>query len=1418
MGVPKFFRWVAERYPSVITPFRDFPPPVDNLYLDMNGIIHNCTHPNDADATHKAPTEKAMVEAMFSYLEKLFNAIQPRKCFFLAVDGVAPRAKMNQQRQRRYRSGYEMMVAREEALSRGEELPEEADVFDSNCITPGTDFMVRISEHFQYFIMMKMSTDPAWQNCSVIYSGHDHPGEGEHKIVEFIRRRKMQPDYGPNETHCMYGLDADLVMLALATHEPHFVLLREVVTFGFGQESRRAREQREQDESDGIVADKSYQKPDEFVLFHVNVLRDYLDLEVRERLGDKLPTNYDLERVVDDFVLMCFFIGNDFLPSIPTLGIHDGSLVQMLDLYAQRVLLAHTYLTDMGRIDWRAVEGWLQGLADLEFTTIKAREAQEQEYQRRMAQQCGEHRAATISTSTVESLREYKDRYYRDKHQFAMGWDPQGEDMAKLRLHYIEGIMWVIGYYYQGPPSWKWYFPHHYAPMASDLVNLPAVAACVKFDPGKPFLPHQQLLAVLPPMSYRSMPRAYWPLLRSKNSPLARYFPEKLQIDREGTRAPWEGVVLIPFIEERTLLAAYETVQDRVTPEERENNRLGLPTLYAYDPTIEAYEVPNSLFGPLRRTTVRRDAFDFPPLTKFIPRLCTGVCTGEQQFEGFTTLRSKWRYITPQRESGVVTIFGMPARGESLLLGLKDSFNAIAAHEVATLVGQEVLVGFPHYRRARVVAVSDKRVHISANINLEGVSCGANVRELNRDASMNIAKELETHRQCMREKLGMSVSNLTVLVYVNLFTGMRMTRKGRVVRNFSKDQTCYALPLVARLQDVKLTEDSRYVERDRVEWDNRFGSRVILVGAEPKSMKGKDQQLYGSSGVVVRSSPDAEGTFTVAARVFQKPVSIPHVLLDYASSRNWVSMPDVSNEVRVGPSALKHLVGSVRTSPQYGCREIGLGLIYTRNNLVRIGYAKQTVRGGKAWGAPGGRLGAGLANSDDAFGRPVQDAAPAGHYLESLQKGESRPRSSRPMQYMTWFSRKAVVLIKTYVERFKPLVDRLESIASSPQALDPPQFMTGEWADNDVDDVLRSIEEFIESCGIQSVPLVAAQDDAFPREHVRMLEEELDRQGPRPLEDRILSSVARRCLYFPVTRCAGGHISQLPLPQEQTVHLGSRVVNCRACGAAPFGATGTVVRLLSTGHDAEVVYDDPFVGGSYFDGRLRQPRGSISKLSTLLVLNKPSGDESESPQGQNGSVVQNLKSICKKLQQKEVDHDQQRQHGRGMGIPSTEGTPSIPKPRSAMGETSASGIAAGRNVVSPSSLTVSGGSGGIQVAELMGKLASSKATSPDAGLNICGATSAATVASNKLPVAPRSVTTTAAPGSGTFSVPLPRTSGNANRTNSGDGEGDKGCRKPGFSFTVPSEVLNGEFQIRPGEGALLLKRMISQHLSGDRKR
>lgn len=85
-GIPKFYRWLSERYPLLNMPVTaaEAPPGIDNLYLDMNGIIHNCTHANDPNLKL---TETEMILRIFNYLDKLIQIMKPKKLVFLAIDG-----------------------------------------------------------------------------------------------------------------------------------------------------------------------------------------------------------------------------------------------------------------------------------------------------------------------------------------------------------------------------------------------------------------------------------------------------------------------------------------------------------------------------------------------------------------------------------------------------------------------------------------------------------------------------------------------------------------------------------------------------------------------------------------------------------------------------------------------------------------------------------------------------------------------------------------------------------------------------------------------------------------------------------------------------------------------------------------------------------------------------------------------------------------------------------------------------------------------------------------------------------------------------------------------------------------------------------------------------------------------------------
>lgn len=560
---------MSERYPAISQLIAENRiPEFDCLYLDMNGIIHNCTH-KDADSPTFRMTEDKMFIAIFNYIEHLFGKIKPKQLFFMAVDGVAPRAKMNQQRARRFRTALDAEQAKEKAIKQGVEMPKE-DAFDSNCITPGTPFMAKLTRQLKYFINKKVSEDTDWQGVEIVLSGHEVPGEGEHKITEYIRQAKAQPNYDPNVRHCLYGLDADLIMLGLLSHDPHFCLLREEVSFG-RQSQKKSKELEHQN----------------FYLMHLCIVREYLELEFQELKEDGiLQFSYDMERIIDDFILMAFFVGNDFLPNLPNLHINEGALALMFKKYKEVLPKMGGYINELGVINLERLGVLLDALSDVEYRffeaenadaswmkakqnpknedtetprtsknltispaqkdifkkvkkyvtnrpaedagpqtsfdlipTLPARdrkfvqqlaedlhlqwktvendqgdrhlrldfpappdgdEEEEEDDEAHMAlmrvirrydnakveEMTAEQAQADMQKKYDQKFQQWKNKYYTTK--FDWGLDNE-EEMRHLTENYVQGLQWVLFYYYRGVASWPWFYKYHYSPMISGM-------------------------------------------------------------------------------------------------------------------------------------------------------------------------------------------------------------------------------------------------------------------------------------------------------------------------------------------------------------------------------------------------------------------------------------------------------------------------------------------------------------------------------------------------------------------------------------------------------------------------------------------------------------------------------------------------------------------------------------------------------------------------------------------------------------------------------------------------------------------------------------------------------------------------------------------------------------------------------------
>ncbi|KAG5953509.1 5'-3' exoribonuclease 2 [Claviceps sorghi] len=722
MGIPAAFRWLSNKYPKIISPVIEHQPVVlpdgsvipvdimgqnpngeefDNLYLDMNGIVHPCAHPEDKPAPED---EEEMMLEVFKYTDRVVNMVRPRKLLMIAVDGVAPRAKMNQQRSRRFRSAQDAKEKEEnkqELLNllkqqNGGTLPSEHSqnvvkkVFDNNSITPGTPFMDILAVSLRYWCQYKLNTDPAWAKMKVIISDATVPGEGEHKIMNFVRSQRSSSEYDPNTRHVIYGLDADLIMLGLATHEPHFRVLREDVFFQegkarmcqlCGQKGHEARDCR------GSLKDKSTDTEEKsvsaplkpFIWLHVSVLREYLAAELAV---PGLPFQFDIERAIDDWVFMCCFVGNDFLPHLPALEIREHGIDTLTTIWRNCLPKMGGYVTKDGHIDLERAQRILDGLAMQEDGIFKRRKEQEERREanakRRKMQNGGQSRRnngvanndkfrdghhdpsrgiglhpistysnerspvithemvvnrstaqdATIANKSAasamkEQLRAgkprldvdktvspapkkrkassephvteinnpsasvdgpidtvrlwedgYADRYYQQKFHRPPGDITFRHEVAKA---YVEGLAWVLLYYFQGCPSWEWYYPYHYAPFAADFTNLASME--IVFEKGRVSRPFEQLMSVLPAASRHALPEVFHPLMTEKDSKIIDFYPEEFDVDLNGKKMAWQGVALLPFIDMPRLLAAVQEKYSLLSPAEEARNAPGKDVL-----------------------------------------------------------------------------------------------------------------------------------------------------------------------------------------------------------------------------------------------------------------------------------------------------------------------------------------------------------------------------------------------------------------------------------------------------------------------------------------------------------------------------------------------------------------------------------------------------------------------------------------------------------------------------------------------------------------------------------------------------------------------------------------------------------------------------------------------------------------------
>lgn len=363
-----------------------------------------------------------------------------------------------------------------------------------------------------------------------------------------------------------------------------------------------------------------------------------------------MPFPYDFERVIDDFVFLCFFVGNDFLPHLPSLDIRDGALDFLILIYAKLLPAMGGYLTDAGDVDLSRVDVILAEVGAVEDVIFQRRALKQEENERRRKSRLTNEKkdqigAAAAKDSAVEIVKKrrvdqntidaekkyggmtadeaikarikesvenqlekyreevqdvvrlgepgWKTRYYSDK----MKADDinHGGGREKVFQTYIEGLCWVMKYYYSGCASWQWFYPFHYAPFASDLRNIDRFT--IKFEEGVPFHPFEQLMGVFPAGSGHAIPKPYRWLMSDPESPIIDFYPKDIPVDPNGKAMPWLWVVLLPFIDEARLLEAMSKGNSELTEAERKRNeRFGMELIFFHrkNPIMQVEPTPEN--------------------------------------------------------------------------------------------------------------------------------------------------------------------------------------------------------------------------------------------------------------------------------------------------------------------------------------------------------------------------------------------------------------------------------------------------------------------------------------------------------------------------------------------------------------------------------------------------------------------------------------------------------------------------------------------------------------------------------------------------------------------------------------------------------------------------------------------------------
>ena len=688
-------------------------------------------------------------------------------------------------------------------------------------------------------------------------------------------------------------------------------------------------------------------------------------------------------------------------------------------------------------------------------------------------------------------------------------------------------------------------------------------------------------------------------------------------------------------------------------------------------------------------------AFQFPSIKKFIPKLTdhVGIKSGTiiEGFGSFMPIKDRITFsISPYQ----MNIFGRTSFNVSIGIVIKpahclNNFNDIydklpnnsditfidknsfytEVNKTASIdktvspeilnahkntkyykpwIGKIVLVGYPHFRRAKVIAISTKYGIIQCELDRKGNASYKETVWTQSKLKKYIKKTRFIEKTCYNK--GICFSNGLIFAHVKLETGMHVN-DNQYVPKYSQLETLFPVEMVVPLDDVNTIVDPLHKPLNIADIPLQHLQPVIYIGPSPEvsrtwcgaqpmnkaqanvftedktkwstlRKKGLGDLLYGSLAYVQQSKPHYNISILV-------PTLHPFkVSKEVCSDITWLPLEKAAATLHMDKDLLYAICSTIPVTYDNSTIELGLCLL-APDNIARQNYCKSVVISNissnpskecttgslqfwrKEYSNTGSVLDYSKVSYRKSYGNKSLDASNKVH-----------------VEYSWYLSMNAINLIRRYMHDLKPLYDALKD-SSSVEWVDLDMLLVGDWADLTVKDVVAKVCKWQEEHGVMNLPIINAVEECMDNDILLRHEADLkcyvsQLYGQINSEEmyRIveLKNVPREHLFVPSLKISEETVLSLNNNlKSQQPSLGARIIYIYDSGVVPMGARGVIVRIMDK--YIEVVFDTTFSGGTLLGGRISTNRGAIIDISKVLIY---SSEESYNIKQYNKSSASNL--------------------------------------------------------------------------------------------------------------------------------------------------------------------------------------------------